>query len=221
MEVEAGEIVVVMAREPVPGAVKTRLARVLGPGPACELYVAFLRDLTATLRKAGRPCCFAVHPPGADLGGVVGEAVPQIDQRGGDLAERMRNTFLDIFRKRAARVVMIGADLPHLGAADLDAAFAALRQDDVVLLPVRDGGYGLVGLSAPVDIFSGIPMGSPRVLEETAARCRALGLRLHLLPESFDVDEAGDLRLLEQWIAAGRARLPATAATLARLRGRG
>lgn len=211
----SADVVAIMAKKPVPGAVKTRLARAIGEGAACALAVAFLRDLHAALRAGPWRLVWAVHPPGADLSAELGEAVERIDQRGADLAERMEACFADLFAGGAERVVMIGADAPHLDAAALGAAFTALAAADAVLRPTRDGGYCLIGLRRPLDLFRGVPMSSAETCARTQARAAELGLELTLLPPTFDVDEARDMDDLAALIARGEAVLPATAAVLA------
>src|SRR5262245_44970671 len=101
-----------MAKHPRPGAVKTRLAAAYGAGAACELYTAFLRDIAAKFDRRG--LVWAVDPPDANLRAVVGADAAVIGQHGEDLAERMRACFETLFVGGAARVVMIGADAPHL-----------------------------------------------------------------------------------------------------------
>lgn len=211
------EVLVVMARQPTPGAVKTRLARRIGATAACALYVAFLRDLAAALGGGPWRVTWAVTPPGADLRPLVGASADCLDQRGADLAERMAHAFADCFARGAARVVMIGADAPHLAPAGIAAAFAALREHDVVLTPTRDGGYCLVGLRAPHDLFRGIAMGTERVFAETLDRVAALGLRVAVQPQTFDVDEWEDVERLRALITAGEASLPHTAAAIGQL----
>ena len=210
----AADVLVVMARQPTPGTVKTRLARHLGAAAACALYRAFLADIATTCGSDAWSVVWAVTPPQADLRPIVGAGARQLAQRGVGLGARMRHAFADLFAAGAARVVMIGADAPHLGAARIGAAFAALATQDVVFAPTRDGGYCLVGLAAPHDVFSGVAMGSAAVFGETMARVAALRLRAGVQATTFDVDEPGDVETLRALLAAGRVRLPATAAAL-------
>jgi hypothetical protein len=210
----AADVVVVMAKRPIPGAVKTRLARTLGSEAACRLYRAFLRDLRARLHGGPWRLVWAVHPRGSDLSADVGAAVEVLTQRGGGLAARMRHCFADLFAAGAGRVVMLGADAPHVGAEVAAAALAALARRDLVLLPTRDGGYCLIGLRQPHDLFSGIVMGTAEVFRRTLRRARDLGLSVEVLPETFDVDEAGDLQELTAMIRRGDVQLQHTAAEL-------
>lgn len=210
-----------MAKYPQVGRVKTRLAEAVGAEAACELYRAFLRDLYAVYDRSPFALTWAVTPPGARLDGVVGAALERcIDQRGEGLAERMRNCFADLFAAGAARVAMIGADVPHLDPAEVERAFAALEECDVVLAPSRDGGYGLVALRRPLDVFTGVAMGSDRVLRQTRRLCAERGLSLRELSTCFDVDDLGDVRELGA-LLAGSGRLAATRAVIDGWRERG
>lgn len=210
----AADVLVVMARQPTPGAVKTRLARRIGDAAACDLYRAFLADIAATLTDERWRLLWAVTPPKADIRPIVGANAESLAQRGDDLAARMRHVLEDVFAAGADRVVMIGADAPHLGPSAVAAAFAALESADLVLTPTRDGGYCLIGLRAVHDLFSGVAMGSERVFVQTLDRARALGLGVSTQLETFDVDEWEDVLELRRLLEAGAAVLPQTAAVL-------
>ena len=211
------DVLVVMARQPTPGAVKTRLARRIGDAAACALYRAFLRDLSASLRPGPWRLAWAVTPADADLRPIVGATADCLPQRGAELGERMANCFADLFAGGAGRVVMLGADAPHLGAAAIGAAFAALEAADVVLTPTRDGGYCLVGQRAEHDLFRGVEMGTERVFAQTVERVTALHLCADIQPATFDVDEWQDVVSLRALIGRGVVSLPHTAAALATL----
>lgn len=211
------DVLVVMARQPTPGAVKTRLARRIGAAAACALYRAFLSDIAAALGGGPWRLTWAVTPADADLRPLVGAAAECLAQRGEDLGARMAHVFADLFARGAARVVMIGADAPHLGAAAVAAAFRALDAADVVLTPTRDGGYCLIGQRAPRDLFRGIAMGTDRVFAETRERLALLGLRADIQPATFDIDEWDDVLALRDVLARGEVSLPHTSEALASL----
>jgi rSAM/selenodomain-associated transferase 1 len=199
----------IVAKYPHPGAVKTRLAATLGAVEAAGLYRAFLRDLAArfarTARREGYTLVWARSPGPGDLREVVGSAGRLLVQRGDDFAERLYHVCADLGAASYQRVVVIGSDSPHLPAAWVRRAFEALDRCDAVLGPAQDGGYYLAGLHAapaPPDLFRGIHMSTPRVFAETLQRAAGLQLNVKLLPVTFDVDEAADLRRLAQ--ALGR-----------------
>ncbi len=214
------DVVVIMAKAPTPGRVKTRLAASVGAEAACELYVSFLRDLRRRLDGAAWDVVWAMAPPGARLEEVLphstGSPLCYLDQRGGDLGERMWHVFEDLFASGARRVAMLGADAPLIDAGDVGQVFAALAGKDVVLVPANDGGYCLVALARAVDVFTGVEMGGDRVLRRTLELCTANGLVCGKLASSLDVDTIEDVRDLEA--AAGVDELKATQQTLAKWR---
>jgi glycosyltransferase A (GT-A) superfamily protein (DUF2064 family) len=162
-----------------------------------------------------------VTPPGADLTPFIGPDQEQIAQEGADLGERMHRCFGSLIGGGARRVVMIGADVPHIADAAVSEAFAALDHHDAALVPTRDGGYALIGLSAMHDLFSGVPMGTATVFAQTEKRLSSLGLRSQVLGSTFDVDELDDVIDLMRLIAAGGAKLPHTAAVIREWQRRG
>jgi rSAM/selenodomain-associated transferase 1 len=207
---------VVMARYPAVGEVKTRLGRSIGAARACALYRAFLDDIEARFAGQRRALVWAFYPPDRDFAATVGPGGRCLPQEGRDLGERLHNCFRRLCGEGFERVLIIGGDAPHVRDEWLDEAEARLDDTDVVLGPSADGGYYLIAMRRPLDVFSGIEMSTERVLAETLDKAKAAGLRVHLLPRSFDVDEEGDLvRLQELLRADGCASwLPATAAVL-------
>jgi uncharacterized protein len=214
-----GCALVVMARYPAAGEVKTRLARTLGAARACALYCAFLRDLEARFTGGRRALVWAFYPADRDFAAVVAPGARCIPQRGDDLGARMLHCFRHLCHEGFERVVMIGSDAPHVRDEWLDEAERALDDADVVLGPSADGGYYLIAMRAPHDVFGGIEMSTPRVRAETCAKAAATGLRVHLLPPTFDVDEERDLVRLRALLMdeAYAKMLPSTAALLASL----
>jgi rSAM/selenodomain-associated transferase 1 len=209
----------VMARSPRLGEVKTRLAHDIGAQPAYRLYRAFLHDLDARFAGGRRTLVWAFHPPDVDFAAQTGTAARCLPQRGDHLGERMRNVFQALCEQGFDRVIMIGADVPHVRDEWLDEAEMQLGAADVVLGPTDDGGYYLVAMRAPHDIFAGIAMGTERVLQETLHKATASGLRVHLLPRSFDIDARRNLVQLRTVLEGRSVHLPQTAAILAELCG--
>ncbi|HEX8328636.1 MAG TPA: TIGR04282 family arsenosugar biosynthesis glycosyltransferase [Hymenobacter sp.] len=188
----------VFARVPLLGRVKSRLAATIGNEAALATY----RELLAITREAvvasGVPATVwladtaGAAPTAAEAGEWPGLAVRC--QPAGDLGERMTAAFAHAFAEGAGRVVIIGTDCPGLRAAHLAQAFASLAENDLVLGPATDGGYYLLGLQAPrPTLFQDKPWSTATVLAETVAEARRLGLRVALLPELRDVDDATDL----------------------------
>lgn len=211
------EALVIAARYPRVGRVKTRLARGIGAEAACRLYRAFLHDLQGRFGAGERPLFWAYTPRDCDFPALIAPAGRCFPQEGRNLAQRMRRIFERMFAAGYARVALMGSDLPHMPAELVERAFAGLASADAVFVPAEDGGYSLVALRGPHDLFSGVRVSTPRVMEQTLARARALGLTTHLLPPVFDVDEPADLERLRRALAAGDLSLPQTERVLAEL----
>ena len=210
----ASEVLVVMVKYPLPGVVKTRLAVSVGARRACALYTAFLRDIATRFQKTPWQLVWAVEPPGSDLEKIVGCPTVQLDQQGGSLGERMLRCFETLLGAGAERVVMMGADVPHLGRTVVGAAFRALERHDVSLVPSQDGGYCLIGLRQSFDVFTGVMMSTPNVFRETCERIAELGLAVDVQETSFDIDEFDDVVRLRDEMSAGRTDLVETATLL-------
>ena len=212
---------VIVARQPVVGQVKTRLAAAIGTAPACALYTAFLHDMDARLGAAGYPPLWAYTPADAPFGAVIGAPSRCFPQEGPDLNARLLNIFRALLGAGWERVAIVSSDAPHLPLDWLDGAYAALDAHDLVLGPADDGGYSLIAMRAAHDVFAGVTMSTATVRAETVALAGRLGLRTHLLPSTFDVDEPPDLARLAAALrddAVLAVSLPRTARELAALR---
>ena len=194
---------VVFAKAPVPGTVKTRLAPLLGEQRAARMHA---RMIERTLRIASQArfartelhCTpHARHSIFVRLGRRHSLAVRT--QAGGDLGERMHRAFERTLRT-AKVVVLVGTDCPVLTAADLRAAARALQGGaDAVLSPAEDGGYALIGLRRlSARLFCGIDWGTDLVLGQTRHRLRELGWRWRELRTVWDVDRPEDHARLAQ-----------------------
>lgn len=191
--------VLVFVRAPRRGAVKTRLAAAVGDDAALRIYRRLaehtLRE-TAVLAAGG--VRVRVHHAPADAGAEVrawlGDGPLYLPQAEGDLGARMEDAFARAFADGARQVVIVGSDLPDVSADLLRRAFGRLDAHPAVIGPARDGGYYLLGLTAPVrGIFDGIAWSTADVLRATLDRFRAAGIRPAMLEELADVDEAEDL----------------------------
>ena len=202
------------ARRPLLGKVKTRLCPPLQPEQALTLYRGFLTDQLGLLRR----CTADYHvevwwdgpPEAASLRGFDLAGTEQREQTDGDLGQRLAHAF----GEAEVPAVAIGADSPTLGRAAIDRAFAALSElRPVVLMPSIDGGYVLVGLwrNHP-EVFRDIPWGGPNVAGATLEQAEKHGLRVKVLPHGYDVDDAAGLRRLEADLSHPEiaARAPAT-----------
>jgi rSAM/selenodomain-associated transferase 1 len=189
---------VVFVKEPRPGAVKTRLAAFVGPEAAAHLYRALAEAvLEATTPVPGEyERLVFFHPPEARR--ALREWLPGVSlrsQAGADLGERMADAFARAFRRGAARVAIVGSDVPGLTRGTARRALATLDEADVVLGPAEDGGYYLIALRAPhPELVRGIDWSTPAVLGQTLARAEAAGLAVRRIETLRDVDTLDDLR---------------------------
>lgn len=212
--------IVVLAKHPIPGAVKTRLAGVLGPENACDLYRAFVLDLADRLRRTGLPVWWAFTPSSAPFARLV-RTQRCFPQRSGDLGRRIAHALAVVRRRGAAAAIALGTDAPHVSLREIARAARALaRGTEVVLGPAADGGYYLVGVRTPRrGLFEGIPWSTSRVLATTRARCRRLGLSCVELAPDFDVDGPRDLVRLRRLLRGRAGGLRHTRAALRAMRG--
>lgn len=199
--------IIVFAKAPEPGAVKTRLIPALGAEGAARLSARLIRD---TLDRAGgcalAPVELHVSPDTAHpFFRSLADCPPLRAQQGADLGERMQAA-LAAALTGAGFAVLIGTDCPVLDCAYLEQACAALAGGrDAVLGPADDGGYVLIGLRrADARLFAGVDWGSTRVLAQTRARLAALGWDGLELPTLWDLDRPADL---DRLTGAQRARL--------------
>jgi rSAM/selenodomain-associated transferase 1 len=191
----------IFAKAPVPGRVKTRLAQDIGSAAATALYRRLGRQVVAAAVGSGYPTIVWFTPPTSHEGvrawlDGVG-AVAFCPQAGGNLGTRLAHAFGRRFAAGDRAVVMIGTDAPGVNRHIVREAFRALRAHDLVLGPSLDGGYYLVGLSAPQPaLFRAIPWSTKDVLRVTEGRARELGLTFRLLRPLRDVDSGRDARAL-------------------------
>jgi len=200
---EAGCRVIVFARAPEPGKVKTRLIPALSAAGAAELHRRLVRHTlgAATGARLG-PVELWCAPDAGDPFFRECErrlGVSLSAQGEGDLGARMQRAFESALA-RARRAILVGSDIPALSAQYLrDADQALVRGNEVVLGPAEDGGYVLIGLSrCDPELFRDIPWGGPEVMAETRRRIASLAWRSSELPVLWDVDRPEDLGRLPQ-----------------------
>jgi rSAM/selenodomain-associated transferase 1 len=193
---DSADCLILFAKPPIPGRVKTRLIPAIGAVAAARLYRQLLEwTLTAGNSLSG------VHKQlwwdgdddgsGRDYAERYGMSLQR--QRGANLGERMAHALAVAFRS-AERAVLIGSDCPETDSAYLRSAFAALTRCDAIVGPAADGGYLLIGMRRPEGhLFTNIPWSSGKVLELTRQRLSELDWRWEELPGLRDIDEAVDL----------------------------
>lgn len=204
------EALVLVAKAPIEGQVKTRLIGTLSAEEARNLYVAFLSDTFAMMESVcdERDDLTLVHcytPEDAEdaFDEVEREGCLMIAQRGNDLGERLTNCFADVFALGFDSVTAIGGDSPTLPAEMVSDAMDCLESDDdVVVVPAEDDGYCLIGMRKPhAELFQNIPWSTPDVMAATERQAKAAGLSLSVGPTWFDVDTPEELERLKQDLA--------------------
>ncbi len=195
------EVVIVLAKSPVAGRVKTRLQPTFSGAEAAALAAAAIRDTLDAVGELGpRRTVVAWDGPRVPW---LPTSVCVLPQRGTTLDERLEHVFEDVYASEGgpARVLLVGMDTPHLLAADLDVPWS---DDDAVLGPSCDGGYWSIGFRRHVPgAIRGVPMSTACTGGDQLVRLERLGLRVGVLPMMRDVDDPEDA-------AAVAAAAPAT-----------
>ena len=205
--------IVVFAKAPIAGQVKTRLIGILTPEEAKDLYICFLKDTFEFLEEfleesededednelslvlGFTPADDLEAFEAADLNGCL-----MLAQSGNDLGERLKNCFDDLFGMGFKSVIIIGADTPTLPTEIISEAFSILTEEKnaITIGPTVDGGYYLIGMNSPHPaLFENVSWSSDQVMIQTSQRAEMNGLTLSLLPEWFDVDSPADLERLK------------------------
>lgn len=194
---------IVFARAPEAGRVKTRLVPLLGERGAARLHARLVKRTLRTAKQADfsmtELCCSPrLNVPFFEQCKRQFQVSLRL-QVGADLGERMYRAFKRALRSHAY-VVLIGSDCPALSPADMRAAVGALREGaDAVLAPAEDGGYPLIGLRrVSRRLFDGIPWGGPEVMARTRRRLKDLGWRWKELRTLWDVDRPEDVARLRR-----------------------
>jgi len=193
---------IVFAKTPVRGKVKTRMRPFLSEEDCLRLHCLLLRLWMGRLRDwdLGQmhkalfltPVGAGRHDPDLVLDAPPGVIVET--QQGSDLGDRLSHAFNHKWNEGFRKIVFIGTDSPALRREDLHAAFKGLDESEVVLGPAADGGYYLIGFSARLPVlFSRISWGTSQVFRETVQLLETNAIRWQCLRESFDLDTFEDL----------------------------
>lgn len=205
------EALVIFAKAPIPGQVKTRLIGTLTAEQAMELYVCFLKDTFALMEEVQEEreylsliLCYS--PPEeleafevVDLDGCL-----MLAQRGGDLGERLQNCFIDLAELGFTATVIIGADSPSLPPEIIIEAFEHLeKRKPIVVGPATDGGFYLIGMDkVHPQILEKMDWDTENTLSQLKNRAGHSKFEITLLPEWYDVDTPADIEHLRLEIKA-------------------
>jgi uncharacterized protein len=210
-------VLVIMAKAPRPGAVKTRLAPSLSADAVADFYGCLLDD-TLALARSLNDVDVAIMCPDSDVNELVqlaGRQANVVAQQGEGLAAGLTSVFARFTDDRQRLTIAFNSDSPHLPRSVLEDAFEMLAAHDVVVGPTHDGGYYLVGAktSHPA-LFRDDGMGTSSAFERLLARAQDLKLSVGLAAPFYDIDAADDLARLAEELRLAPARAPRTAAWL-------
>ncbi len=219
-------VLVIMAKAPKPGTVKTRLAPSLSSEAVIDFYCCLLDD-TLALARSLSDVEVAIMCPDSDvndLAQLAGSQASVVAQKGEGLAAGLTSAFAHFAHDRQRqdhqgahqrRVIAFNSDSPHLPRSVLEDAFETLIAHDLVVGPTHDGGYYLVGAKAShPTLFANDGMGTSSALERLLSRARTLELSIGFADPFYDVDVADDLTRLAAELRLAPARAPRTAGWL-------
>ena len=189
---------IIFAKYPEPGKVKSRLASELGAERAAEVYSRIAKAVIEKVSTSDTHGTIIFYDPPERENeiklwlGINKHSYER--QRGSTIGEKMSNSFRAVFSRGAEKAVLIGTDIPEITAGTVNAAFGLLDETDVVLGPAEDGGYYLMGLRNPEPLlFRDIEWSTNLVLSQTIDRIKERKLSYNLLQTLKDVDTAGDI----------------------------
>ena len=198
--------VAIMAKQPVPGAVKTRLRPLLSDSDIAALYDGFLRDRISQVRSLHNATPVIAYSP-AESRPFFAQLAPDfllLPQVGDSLSARLSSTFQQLFDRGHKGVMATDSDSPTLPTENLKRALDVLSAPaaDVVLGPSDDGGYYLIGLRRlHPELFDSMPWSTPQVYDETLRRAARLGLEATSLAAWYDVDTPVEFERLRAEVA--------------------
>lgn len=184
---------ILFVKDPVPGQVKTRLAKAIGDQKACEVYRTLLKNtLDISLPIACPKFVYYADAVNEDDQWNVPGYIKKL-QEGENLGERMYNAFKDLFYLGFEKVIIIGSDCYELNTEIIQEGFRQLHTKKVVIGPALDGGYYLLGMSVLIpELFFDKSWSTDQIMDQTISELRRMDISWSLLPELRDVDDMDD-----------------------------
>lgn len=222
-------LLLIAARDPVPGFTKTRLGQAIGMERAAMLYRAFLADLAARFTPVSlahdppfdlgwaftpAECNFASVLAGLDTPPLLDSRIRFVPQHGPDWGVRQANLLRSGHDLGYRRTILTASDSPQLPVFVVLEAFKKLEDHDIVLGRVTDGGYYLIGVRGPHDVLSGVPMSTSDAADGVLQRAEQLGLSAAEVEPTFDIDIVDDLDQLRALCRRDPSLAPETARAL-------
>lgn len=187
------DLIIVFAKNPKKGFVKTRLAKAIGDDAAFNVYLKLL-DITESESLKVANCDIHVYFT-SHLDDSRWKGKQQYIQSGNDLGERMEAAFQEAFNQGYKNVIGIGTDLPDLNAELMSDGLNSLKESDTVFGPSLDGGYYLLGMNQMINqIFDNKPWSTESLLNETKSELEKLDYSIVTLPTLNDIDTIDDLK---------------------------
>lgn len=213
------DVLIVFAKVPRPGHVKTRLTPVLTPAEAAELYEAFLRDALQMYEGLSIDVRLYLAPPVADGLNDLPERVSVFEQRGAGLGPRMQQAFREVFDAGYENAAIVGTDHPTLPVSFVRQSFIALQADRSICIgPSEDGGFYLLGMNVFYpQLFEGMSYSHDNVFTETLARVEGTDARLTVMPRWYDVDTPDTLGRMVKDVQHSKSEVPHTRTAIERL----
>jgi len=188
-------VLVIFAKYPETGKVKTRLGKAIGYENSMLVYKAMLKDIIlkmSTCKDYYVALCYTPKGKKKNFKNIFKVDILHV-QTNGNLGDKMTDCFRH-FLKKYVNVVIIGSDAPMMNSRIVKNSFKLLKDKDIVLGESDDGGYYLIGMKKVHDIFSGIRWSTKNVLKDSIKKIKKKNLSYELLPEMFDVDTVDDLK---------------------------
>jgi rSAM/selenodomain-associated transferase 1 len=192
-------IIALFVKPPIPGRVKTRLARNIGDEAACSIYRRLAGNTIQQIRASEFPLAlfFDGDDPSLLPQSWLEAASICLFQQGDDLGSRMAHAFTLLFKEGFKQAVLLGSDIPGIDALYLHTAMTQLASHDMVIGPALDGGYCLIGFhqsSFTESVFQNIPWSTDQVLNLTLNAAKQAGLSVGHLSPLHDIDTVEDLQ---------------------------
>ncbi len=191
------ESVIIFAKFPEEGKVKTRLAKTIGYEKATTIYKELAEHSFTEVKKlntVSRYLFFKNESNREKISKWVGLGFSFYLQSNGNLGEKMKNAFSKVFTKGSNKTIIIGSDLPDISKSLISKAFKDLDNNDIIIGPSKDGGYYLLGMNKFYpELFDNISWSTELVLKQTIAKVRSLSLKFTLLKELNDIDTIEDI----------------------------
>ena len=195
-------IVCLFVKSPIPGRVKTRLARDLGNEQACAIYLQLVEQILGQIQASGMPLALFFDGDDPELLPLSWRTAAAIccQQTGNDQGERMATAFRQLFDAGYHAVMLCGSDIIGIDAGYLQQAAEQLKQSGMVIAPAYDGGYCLIGFTSKhftSRVFEKISWSTEQVFEQTMHAAALAGLTIQQLPTLQDIDTIEDLQHLD------------------------